>query len=326
MSTSKSIIDRNKSWKEKLGWNYGDLMRAFGISHQIDVDTEEFVKLVKEYQTRKGLKADGVLGPATYGLILETSLSPKDIASKKVVDMTISHESGGSYSAMNLDGEFKGQFDKVWLERHGRKHPASGKIHIGLSFGSIQFTQDGGSLGLLLSESAKRNPDKFKQIFGPGWSELIDVTTRKGKSGLQSGSLRGPRVQKVQVPVGNELVRMDLWETPWVERFRRFGNDPEFQAVQRELAIKEYLVPSLSRLKQLNMMSEKSVAAAFDGSVHRGVGGFRTFLNKIVGELKNPTEQMILDKLSSVNNRFEKIIKSPNLSMQKWAGWELYNG
>lgn len=320
---TQKIIDRNKHWQKQLNWNYGDLMKAFNVSHQINVESAEFVKLVKQFQARKGLSEDGILGPGTYSIIVESLLTPKDLAVMKAISHTISHESGGSYSSMNLDGEFRGRFDKVWLERHGTKHPASGKIHIGLSFGIIQFTQDGGSLGLLLRESAKRNPDKFKRIFGSSWDVLLDVLTSPGQSGLASRRLRGPRVREIPVRIGDTMAAKDIWEKPWTDAFKRFGEDPEFQAVQRELAVREYLVPILPRLKELGLVSEKAVAAAFDGSVHRGVGGFRTLLNRIA-KGKNTTPE-ILEALAKVNNRFANIINNNSLSHGEWAGWEHFN-
>lgn len=314
---TEKAIERNIYWKEQLGWSYGDLARAFG-ARNLNVETSLFVREVKDFQKRKGLSPDGILGPATYRYVTDSLMTDKDRAIQKIVDCTIARESGGNYAAMNLDGEFKGKFDRVWLERHGKKHPASGKCHIGLSFGIIQFTQDGGSLGKLLQRAAKKNPDRFKQVFGPTWQELLEVVTTPGKSGFSQRKLRGPRVRKVRVPIDeNEMAERDLWEKPWTDKFKRFGKIPEFQAVQRELAIEEYLLPILPTLKEKGWLSEKAVAVAFDGAVHSGVGGMRSVLNS----LASTNEKEALEELASKNSRRASVINDNDLSYSEWDGW-----
>lgn len=311
-------IEKNIHYRSQIGWNHDDVLKALGSDSVFQEDDAEFVRLVEEYQKDNGLGVDGIVGPATYQHMMSSLLTEAEKAIENVFDMVIMHESGGNYSAMNRDGEFRGLFDKTWIARHGKPHPASGKIHIGLSFGSIQFTQDGGSLGKLLDQCCKKNPIKFKQVMGDTGGQLLKTLTTPGPSGLSSGKLRGPRVHPVQIQASTSEA-IDIWEKPWTDRFQKLGDDAEFQAVQRQLALDEYLKPVLPFLKEKGMTSEKSVACALDGCVHRGVGGFRTLIRKSNAK----TEKEILTYLGNLDKRFGRIVKS-SLSSDVWKGWEHY--
>jgi LysM repeat protein len=81
------------------------------------------------------------------------------------------------FGSINADSEFAGR-------KFGHKGIEVGYsriVHIGLSYGIIQFTQDGGMLGRALAEMQKKNAAKFTEIFGGGDSgiaqSLITLTT-----------------------------------------------------------------------------------------------------------------------------------------------------
>jgi len=310
-------IERNRHWKNQLGWNLGQVIQAMDLDHNVNVETKLFIDKVRSFQRERGLNADGIIGPSTFNEI-KNKLNIGQSFIDKIVAATIAKESGGDYSAMNLDGEFRGRFDTVWMSRHGKKHPASGKTHIGLSFGIIQFTQDGGALGDLVRSMLSKNPEKFKRIVGSTWQELVNVLTAPGRSGLNSGALRGPRVQKVRVKIGEgELEHRDLWESPWTEIFNRLGRDAEFQSVQNEMAVALYLKPITPTLKSLGLTSEKAVAMAFDLAVHRGVSGARSFINSRVGQSETET----LKNIAKDNVRSKDILNDSLLSFRIWGGW-----
>lgn len=68
------------------------------------------------------------------------------------------------FGSINSDQEFRGRkFGNKGIETW-----YSRIVHIGLSYGIIQFTQDGGPLGTVLTEMQKKNPAKFTEIFGGG--------------------------------------------------------------------------------------------------------------------------------------------------------------
>jgi hypothetical protein len=202
----------------------------------------------------------------------------------------------GSYCSINADGEFEGKFDrpnrspsgdaipafqrKAVAESNGLEflpHPCSkygdDPAHIGLSFGFIQFTQDGGSLGLLLSEMRESYPVLFDRVFGPSSSELLEVTNAKGAKVLVDDpesptgkSRRSPRVQ----PVGGT----DIWTGQWLDRFTWAGQDSRFQNVQASAAIRMYFDPMLRKVaKDIGVRSEKGLAILLDRCIQLGVTG-----------------------------------------------------
>ncbi|HLG32067.1 MAG TPA: hypothetical protein VI362_03435 [Ignavibacteriaceae bacterium] len=96
-------------------------------------------------------------------------------ARDKIIDIVSKHE--GEYDSCNDDKEFKGIIETDY----------SSVVHIGLSWGFIQFTQDGGSLGEVLKRMNDNekggDPKKFQEIFGTNWEALIELTNAKGKGG-----------------------------------------------------------------------------------------------------------------------------------------------
>ena len=311
------VIARNTYWKSQLHWTLGEIVKGMGLDANVDVETKLFVDRVKSFQKTNGLTPDGIIGPSTYEAV-KAKLGIGQSSIDKVVAATMAKESGGNYAALNLDGEFRGRFDTVWVRRTGSKHPASGKIHIGLSAFAFQNTQDGGSLGAMLKAFLSKNPDKFKRIVGDTWQELINITNNSGPSGLSTGTLRGPRVQKVKVKIGQgELDYRDLWEDPWIDIFKRLGNDSEFQSVQNRLAVDIYLKPISTFLKTNKLLSEASVAVGFDLAVHRGVGGARKYITARLGS----NEQETLSNLSRDNERSMSILKGSLSTTGEWDGW-----
>jgi hypothetical protein len=180
-------------------------------------------------------------------------------------------ESGGDYSACNLDGEFEGRFPG---------HSAAGTWHVGLSFGNIQFTQDSGSLGTLLTAMRDRDRATFDSTFGADADELIRVTTAPGPESRQSPGGRSARVQPV--------AGADLWREPWVSRFRQAGAHPPFQAVQNEIGARLYLEPMRLFAHWLGLNTLRGFAMCIDRSVNMGVPGARQFIIGAVGPVSTP--------------------------------------
>ena len=152
------------------------------------------------------------------------------IADKKAIVERIAGAESGSerYGAINADGEFKGRF--------GPTHPATGHHHVGLSYGIVQFTQDSGSLGRLLTMMRDRDGERS------GRYSARMRTSSCGHHGGRAAGLRseGGRSARTQ-PVGGA----DLWEQPWIDRFRAAGNVESFQAAQNELAASGFVDPML---------------------------------------------------------------------------------
>jgi hypothetical protein len=167
----------------------------------------------------------------------------------------------GDYWSLNLDFEFKGKGKLA-------THWAAGNTHIGLSFGFIQFTQDGGMLGRLLKKMHEKDPAKFAEIMVHP-EELLEVTNRSGKK-RHNG--RSARVQPV--------AGADLWMKPWIARFQKLGRHPAFQKCQLDLAVDNYMAGAIKTCKQYNIKSERGIVIVFDRSVQYGAGGARKKLIK----------------------------------------------
>jgi hypothetical protein len=199
-----------------------------------------------------------------------TAARPLTVDDKmRVIDRVAQFESGGDFSAVNADGEFEGRF--------GADHPAYHRYHVGLSYGFIQFTQDSGKLGELLKLMQGRDPDEFTRVFGPDSSQLIAVTTASGPPSAKSPGGRSARVQPV--------AGADLWQEPWLSRFRTAAANPRFQAAQRELAAHAYLDPMLQFARWLGLDTERALTMVVDRSIQMGLGGARRWIISAVGPL-----------------------------------------
>lgn len=150
------------------------------------------------------------------------------------------------FGSRNLDYEFVGR-------RFGRRGIETGYsriVHIGLSYGYIQYTQDGGGLGRVLQRMREKDKKSFDEVFFPNAEQLIQMTTtglpgkdkygasgqkywrdltKKERSELQKRAntdenkdgkpddplsadeeIRGARVQKIAYVPGYPAI--DLWE------------------------------------------------------------------------------------------------------------------
>jgi len=185
-------------------------------------------------------------------------------------------ESGQThYSAMNLDGEFKG--------RAGREHPYYQRSHAGLSYGIVGFNQDSGDLGRLLSLMHERDPGRFEQIFGGDWQSLLDVTNASGPVSLKSDTGRSTRVQ----PVAGD----DLWEDAWIARFRQAAEHPPFQAAQNQLAAELLLEPVLPFARWLGLYSQRGLAMLYDRAAGMGLDQGLKFVLDSVGPIKTEAQR-----------------------------------
>lgn len=120
------------------------------------------------------------------------------------------------FGSINADQEFRG---RMWGEKgieEGISYPRI--VHIGLSYGLIQFTQDSGTLGEVLLRMFNKNKEEFIKTFGNGDAEiansLIVLTTQghpdvKGKPGAHISGLSYWASIK-EKPEGKELKRLSI--------------------------------------------------------------------------------------------------------------------
>lgn len=201
-----------------------------------------------------------------------------------------------AFASMNSDQEFVGRKNGT----RGIETSYSRIVHIGLSYGVIQYTQDSGSLGALLSKMREKNAELFTKVFGDGDAEiansLITLTTT-GRSDLVSesqvpisGQAHWQRIRKT--PQGREIATLansksgsllptsreirgkrvqpipplqgapaiDIWTGAWKERFLKAGQAADFQEAQIELAVSNYFNRILPRAKANKVRSALSLA------------------------------------------------------------------
>ncbi|RAS19455.1 hypothetical protein [Paraburkholderia bryophila] len=186
------------------------------------------------------------------------------------------------FTAENRDTEFHAQPSPSLS--YGRL------VHIGLSYGIIQFTQDSGGLGKLLQRMVQKDSAKFAEVFGDNYAELITLTTtgvdvsnvdyasgqahwnsiRHASEGTHlaylaahhtlpvSSEIRGRRVQPIAVNVGG--LKQDLWEGQWAARFVEAGKVDAFQEAELEFAVEGYMNPALKFCKDKNIRSALGIA------------------------------------------------------------------
>jgi hypothetical protein len=240
-------------------------------------DSRGFVDVVVTFQEANDLKVDGKLGPNTATLFRQELMdggATKALVYDDLVEIAeVVSKFEGKFWSLNRDGEFRGLFDRPperyhWASENNPKKEHG--THIGLSFGFIQYTQDGGKLGVLLQRMFDTAPIRFAEIFGEHHGELLERTAATGKkrklSDINGKGMRSPRVW----PVGGH----DLWVgSYWGDRFKEAGHEKVFQRCQVEIAVDDYLIPGLRLCEKFDLCSERAIAMVFDRCVQYGPSG-----------------------------------------------------
>jgi hypothetical protein len=157
------------------------------------------------------------------------------------------------------------------VEHDDPSHAASGRVHHGLHWGLVLFSQRSGALGEVLIACERRDSARFLQTFGASQaSRLIHVTTASSPDGRLA-------------PVGGAL----LWTRSWIDRFREAGRVPAFQAAQNEVAIEHYFDRNLGFAGALGLMTDRALAMVFDRAVHMGIAGGRQWILQAVSPISD---------------------------------------
>src|SRR5699024_6180742 len=163
---------------------------------------------------------------------------------RRVLAYTIQKESSGNFGALNKS-----------------TRPGGENQGVGMAFGAVQFTMHSGSLGKLLSDAREISPEKFAEIFGKNADLVIDITDPEQVKGLSK-----EQIAQRSAP---------LWQEEILEQLSEFAAVPEFQRLQLDSAVKDYLVPALKYLseKGFEEISEGLMTLAFTHSIWRGPKG-----------------------------------------------------
>lgn len=183
----------------------------------------------------------------------------------------ITEGAGGRYEAMNLDGGFRG--------RLGVNNPYYQRAHDGLRLGPHQVMQDSGALGDLLGLMQRADPAAFAAMLGPV-DALMAVVTAQGPSGLTVPGGRGPRVQPVD--------GADLWQEPWIDRFRNAARHPAFQAAMRAQIMVQRIDPLRGVAQAVGLTAPRGMAMLMALAIHLDVAGAVAHLRAAVNPFDTP--------------------------------------
>ncbi|MGL4321623.1 MAG: hypothetical protein ACRCS3_12230, partial [Paracoccaceae bacterium] len=183
----------------------------------------------------------------------------------------IADGAGGRYDAMNLDGGFRG--------RLGVTSPYYQRAHDGLRLGPHQAMQDSGELGELLGLMQRADPATFAGIFGQA-DALMAMVTAQGPSGLDVPGGRGPRVQPLE--------GADLWQDPWIDRFRMAARHPAFQAAMRAQILMRRFDPLRPVVQATGLTSARGLAMLMALGIHLGSAGAVAHLRAAANPFDTP--------------------------------------
>jgi hypothetical protein len=210
----------------------------------------------------QSIHVPGVPGPGMLPLTVENKL--------RIIMPVATIESGDDrYSAVDAD-----------VEWNDLTHPYYQRMHVGLRWGFIKFAQSSGALGRALSVCMRRDPMRFRQIFGHNAEELVRMTNAEDA---------GQRL----MPVENAL----LWQEPWLSRFRAAGAEQVFQVAQVEAAIEHRFDPNLDLAADLGLNTDRALGMLFDRINNMGRRAGRKFILDAVTPVKSADVGKKLDAI-----------------------------
>lgn len=254
--------------------------RFYAAAAQPDVSGEETCRAAPAVAAAYGDEADLAPAPPPYQSLEAPFQSLDAPPGKASVPLTIEAKRDligklGDYSALRADAEYNGVY--------GPEHPAYQHYHLGLSFGIALFNQERGDLGKLLDGWHERDAAKFTEVFGKDAEALLRVTKAVGPSSAESPNGKSPRLQPVN--------GADLWQEPWLSRFREAGSYKPFQAVQNKLAAELYLDPMLHFAHWVGLKTERGLAILMDRAAELGVGPAQQWVMNAVGPFQTSLQR-----------------------------------
>lgn len=173
---------------------------------------------------------------------------------------------------------------------------------------------------------------------------MLTVTSKNGYSGLsqwnklsrqekdnykeENKEIRSNRVQKVATYKNGTEIK-DLWEEPWVNRFKEAGKVEDFKDAQREVCKEIYWNSALTICRDYNICTDRGIGIVLDRTVNQGAGGCRSLVKKIFKIKTDRTVEEELSLLKEIKNnwrethfiydRVDKILKTSDFNNQQYV-------
>lgn len=128
----------------------------------------------------------------------------------------------------------------------------------GITWGIIGFTLQHGELKKIILAIQESRPDLVRQAFGAKTDQLLETLHLPLKKQIEFGD---------SISLGSNKVRL---AEPWRTAFRTFGELPEVQNVQLQIADEDYFQPARRTAKDFGLKTELGLALAFDIHVQNG--------------------------------------------------------
>ncbi len=230
-SSGEDVARIQKALKD-AGFYQGETDGAFGLQTET---------ALKNFQTKSGLGADGIVGPATWGKLFPSPVSaPREVSGgldSRCLALTGSFETGkfSPECFATMTGNFDGQ---------------------GMSFGALQWNFGQGTLQPLLKEMCAIHQDIVSGIFGENLGRLQQAINGGKDAALSFAA-------SIQDQAKHTIT------DPWKQMFRALGLTPEFQAIE-VIGAAAYYQKGVRLCQDYGLWSERGRALMFDICVQNG--------------------------------------------------------
>jgi peptidoglycan hydrolase-like protein with peptidoglycan-binding domain len=242
---------------------------------------------VKAFQQARSLEPTGRVDASTWTGLLETPIpSPQE----RSLQLTAAFEGHGFTLA-------QGNFDGA-----------------GITWGIVGYTLKHGELGKIILSVFDQDPALVQRAFGDNTEELIET-------------LKSPMAVQMRfadsISIGTTKIAI---KEPWKSAFRAFGEIAEVQALQLELADKDYGQPAAETANELGLKTELGRALSFD--IHVQNGGIKASARKEIDtalqESPISTERelriIIANAVADASTSFREDVRSRKLTIATGAG------
>jgi len=183
------------------------------------------------FQNARGIEPTGEVDVTTYESLMET---PIPGIRERALQLTAAFE-GHDFTLA------KGNFDDA-----------------GITWGIIGFTLTSGELRRIIGQINSEHPALLRAAFGENTNRLLEVFERPMNQQIAFAN---------SISLGASRERL---AEPWRTSFRKLGGFEEVQALQLEIADRDFYQPSRRTAERFGLTTEQGVALAFDIHVQNG--------------------------------------------------------